>query len=59
MEVVPIEVKSGKGYARHSALDNVMATPNYAISRAYVLCEGNIHRDGGVTYLPVYMSMFL
>jgi hypothetical protein len=57
--VVPLEVKSGKSYKRHSALDNVLKTANYDIEQAYVLCEDNISTDGSVAYLPIYMIMFI
>lgn len=57
--VVPLEVKSGKGYKRHSALNHALGTANYGIEEAFVLCEGNVEVDGPVTYLPVYMAMFL
>lgn len=57
--VLPIEVKSGKDYKRHSALTNVMSSPNYAIDNALVLCEGNISVEGGVTYCPAYMVAML
>lgn len=57
--VVPIEVKSGKDYKRHSALTHALETANWGIDEAYVLCEGNVEVDGPVTYLPVYMVMFL
>lgn len=57
--VVPIEVKSGKSYKRHVALDNLLASQEFGISRAYVLSEANVReekRDGGtVCYLPLYM----
>lgn len=57
--VVPIEVKSGKSYKRHVALDNLLASEELGISRAYVLSEANVseqRRDGGtVCYLPLYM----
>ncbi len=56
---VPVEVKSGKGYRRHNALDNALSTENWGIEQAYVLCEGNVEVDGAVTYLPVYVAMFL
>lgn len=58
-KVVPIEVKSGKDYERHSALDNVMATAEYGIQEAYVLTNDNVKLDGAVTYYPIYMTMFL
>lgn len=57
--VLPIEVKSGKTYKRHSALDNVMKVENYRIDRAVVLCEANVHVSGKVAHLPAYMVMFL
>lgn len=57
--VLPIEVKSGKSYKRHSALNNVLATENYGIEKAVVLCEGNLSVDGRVVYLPVYMVAFI
>lgn len=57
--VVPIEVKSGKSYKRHVALDNLLSSDEYDINRAYVLSEANLsveRRAGGkVCYLPLYM----
>ena len=41
-EILPIEVKSGKSYTRHSALDNVMSSKNYAIREAYVFTNENL-----------------
>jgi predicted AAA+ superfamily ATPase len=57
-EVLPVEVKSGKDYRRHRALDNILATPG-GCSRAVVLHEGNIERSGAVCYLPVYLTAYL
>jgi hypothetical protein len=57
--VVPLEVKSGKSYKRHSALDNVLKTTNYDIEQAYVLCEDNVSTEGSVAYLPIYMIIFI
>ena len=56
---VPIEVKSGKNYKRHSALSSVMACGEYGIGQAYVLNNDNVSKDGKIIYLPIYMSMFL
>ena len=50
--VLPIEVK-------RSALDNVMAVPEYGIQEAYVFTNDNVKTDGKLTYLPIYMVMFL
>ena len=51
-----IEVKSGKDYKKHKALDNVLNSKDYHIRQAYVLCTGNIESDGYITYIPVYMT---
>lgn len=58
-KVLPIEVKSGKTYKRHSALTNLLNTENYAIDEAIVLCEANTNTNGKITYYPIYMSMFV
>ena len=58
-EVIPIEIKSGKDYQRHAALDSIMATENYTIPQAYVFHNGNVQVDKAVVYLPIYMLMFL
>lgn len=55
--VVPIEVKSGKSYKRHSALSKALAMPNWGIERAIVLHDGNVEVGGSNLYLPVYMAM--
>ena len=57
--VMPIEVKSGKDYQRHSALDNVLKVENYALDEAVVLCNKNVAVNGKITYYPIYMTMFL
>ena len=57
--VVPIEVKSGKSYKRHSALNNILSTPNYGIDEAIVLCEKNLHVNGRIMYCPVYMAALI
>ena len=57
--VIPIEVKSGKDYHRHNALTGVMSNPEYSITEAFTLCQGNVETSGPVTYLPIYMTMFI
>ena len=58
-QILPIEVKSGKDYEKHSALDKVMAVKEYDIGEAYIFTNDNVKTDGKLTYLPIYMSMFL
>ena len=52
---LPIEVKSGKDYKRHSALNNVLSSDNYSITEAYVFCNDNLHRENNIIYMPIYM----
>ena len=60
LSAVPVEVKSGKDYRVHSALDRFLNIDEYNIRRAVVLSnERQIYQEGGVTYLPVYDVMFL
>ena len=57
---LPIEVKSGKDYKSHSALDNFLGTPDYGIKRAIVLSnERRVQEENGILYLPVYYISFL
>ena len=58
-KVVPLEIKSGKDYKRHSALNNVLKNENYKIEEAYILSEGKIEIEGKRVYMPIYMIMFL
>lgn len=57
--VTPIEVKSGKDYARHRALDNLLSTIDYHIDKAIVLCNDNVHTKDAICYLPIYMTMYI
>lgn len=60
LSVVPIEVKSGKDYRVHSALDRFLGIGEYNIHQAFVLSnERLISQERGITYLPIYDVMFL
>ncbi len=58
-KVLPIEVKSGKNYQRHSALSNIMEISNYSIEEAFVLSNYNVEVKGNLIYYPIYMLMFI
>ena len=58
-KVLPIEVKSGKSYQRHSALNNVMEISNYSIEESFVLSNYNVEVKGKLVYYPIYMLMFI
>lgn len=57
--VFPVEVKSGKDYSRHRALNNILTCPEYDIPQAVVLCNNNFEVKDNVIYVPIYMMMFL
>ena len=60
LSVLPIEVKSGKDYTVHSALDRFLSTPDYTVSRAIVLSNyREVRPVDGITYMPIYYSMFI
>ncbi len=54
-----VEVKSGKDYSRHRALNNILTCPEYDIPQAVVLCNNNFEVKDNVIYVPIYMMMFL
>ncbi len=59
LSAVPIEVKSGKDYTVHSALNGFVSNENYNIQKAFVLSnERVISHKGKITYLPIYFVIF-
>ena len=58
-KVLPVEVKSGKHYQRHRALNRMMGVPDYAIPEAVVFDDAAQKVESGIHYAPVYMAMFL
>lgn len=59
LAVLPLEIKSGKDYTEHSALNHFLANKEYKISKAYVLSnEREIYHKAQVTYIPIYHIMF-
>lgn len=57
-KVSPIEVKSS-GYKSHKSLDVFCAKYSDRIQNRYVVYTKDLKREGGVDYIPVYMTMFL
>lgn len=58
-QVIPIEVKSGKDYKRHSALTNMLQDSSLQIEKAYILNNDNVQVQDRKIYLPIYMVMFI
>jgi predicted AAA+ superfamily ATPase len=60
LSVVPIEVKSGKDYTIHSALNAFVQNEDYHIKKAYVVSnERTVQQNGKIIYIPIYYVMFL
>lgn len=60
LSAVPIEVKSGKDYTVHSALNAFVSNEDYHVKKAIVLSnEREIATKNKITYLPIYDIMFL
>lgn len=58
--VLPIEVKSGRDYSIHSALNNLISTDEYNVKSAFVLSnEREVKRKDKILYLPIYYIMFI
>jgi predicted AAA+ superfamily ATPase len=57
--VMPFEVKSGRTYRAHAAIDAVLANEACHVSHGIVLSRSNVMRDGKITYLPTYASWCL
>ena len=59
LSAVPIEVKSGKDYTVHSALNAFVQNEEYHIKKAFVVSnERNVIQNGKITYIPIYYIMF-
>lgn len=55
LSVLPLEIKSGKDYQVHSALDKFLQIKEYNIHQAFVLSNAKkVEVKDGVTYLPIY-----
>lgn len=60
LSALPIEVKSGKDYYIHTALNNLLKVDEYKISNGIVFSnEEKVYNNGNVIYMPIYYVMFL
>lgn len=60
LSACPIEVKSGKDYRQHSALDKFLEVKDYHIHRALVISnEKKIFEENSILYTPIYNIMFI
>ncbi len=56
-KAIPVEVKSGKDYRKHKALDHLLE--NYTFDEVYVLSTNNVETAGRINYYPIYMAGLL
>lgn len=54
--VVLLEIKSGKAYQRHSAINNIKEIYK---AKAVVFSKENVSFENDILYLPLYMLMFV
>lgn len=60
LTVMPIEVKSGKDYTVHSALNHFLDVTQYNIHQALVLSnEQRVFETNRILYMPIYYVLFL
>ena len=57
--VFPVEIKSGKDYVRHRAMNNIMTHPEFTIPKAIVLYNDNLSVEDSIIDTPIYMIMFI
>lgn len=58
-KVIPIEIKSGKDYKRHSALSSLLGNEAFGCEVGLVFYNGNVETKGKAIYMPIYMISFL
>lgn len=60
LTVLPIEVKSGKDYTVHSALNKLLAVSDYHVLSGLVMSnERRVRQEGKIIYMPIYYVMFI
>ena len=57
--IYPLEIKSGKSYKEHAALNYALNGQTWELSEGLVFCEGNVEKEDRIIYYPWYMAMFL
>lgn len=60
LSVLPLEVKPGKDYTIHSAINKFINNKDYNIKKGYVLSnERKILIKDNIIHIPIYMIMFI
>ncbi len=60
LNVLPIEIKSGKDYSNFRALPKLLNDNNYKMDKGYVFSNNReIKKIGKIIYYPIYLIMFI
>lgn len=60
LSAMAVEVKSGKDYTVHSALNRLLENKDYRMEKGVVLSNSReVRQEGRILYMPVYYVMFL
>jgi predicted AAA+ superfamily ATPase len=60
LNILPIEIKSGKDYKNFRALPKLLLDQNYKMSKGYVFSnERTVTENGKIKYYPIYFVMFI
>ena len=57
--ICPVEVKSGRNYARHASLDKFREKFGDRLGESFILCTKDVDQKDGITRLPLYMASCL
>ena len=57
-KVISVECKSGFS-TRHVSLDRFLDKYGESVKHAYVVHGKDLRVDGDITYIPIYMTMFI
>ena len=56
---LPLEIKSGKDYTIHSAINKFIVNKDYKVKKGYVLSnQRKVYEKDNIIYLPIYYIMF-
>lgn len=59
LSVLPLEIKSGKDYTIHSAINKFIKNKDYNVKKGFVLSnERKIFEEDNIIYIPIYFIMF-
>ena len=58
-KIIPIDVRIGKNYPRHSAIFSFSRSQDENLEKPIVFTRENVFEENSITFFPVYMIMFL